>query len=49
MFMQDGVMSDDDLPSMTDLIIETDAHGKPSSLKPSHSDAILHADCVSSH
>ena len=31
--MQDGVMSDDEPPSMMDRIIETD--GKPSSLQPS--------------
>ena len=34
---QDGVMSDDDLASTTDLNIEIDAHGKCSSLQPSRS------------
>ena len=43
MSMQDGAMNDDDLAPMTDLNIEIDAHGKPSSLNISHSDALLHA------
>ena len=43
---QDGVMSDDDLASTTDLNIEIDAHGKHSSLQPSC--ALFHAHRVSS-
>ena len=49
MSMQDGALSDnDDLASTTDLNIEIDAHGKPSSPKPSHADALLYAHRVSS-